>query len=67
MKKIILSLMSLTLLFTGCSNNTSENDFTYIPEKINVDGTSIEDSSINTRNIDNYLFRDDVVYVDLRP
>ena len=67
MKKIILSLMVLTLLFTGCSNNSSENNFTYIPEKINAEGTSIEDSSVTTQNIDNYLFRDDVIYVDLRP
>ena len=66
MKKIYLSFLSLSLLFTGCQNKVVE-DFSSIPEKININGTSIEDSSVTTKNIDNYLFRDDVVYVDLRP
>lgn len=66
MKKILLSLLTISLLFTGCSSG-GENDFTYIPEKINAEGTSIEASSVTTKNIDNYLFRDDVIYVDLRP
>lgn len=66
-KKILLSLLSL-LLITGCVNNqTSENLYAEIPVKNIIDDVSIEASSVNTKNIDNYLFRDDVVYVDLRP
>jgi hypothetical protein len=66
MKKKLLTLLSIILLFTGCNNGISENDFSIIPQKINIDGTSIEDSSVTTKNIDDYLFREDVVYVDLR-
>ena len=66
MKKIILIILSTVLFLTGCNNSASENDFNGIPQKINLEGTAIEDSSVNTRNIDNYLFRDDVIYVDLR-
>lgn len=65
MKKILISLLSFFLL-VSCANKTSENDYSIIPEKNDVNGVSIEASSINTQNIDNYLFRDDVIYVDLR-
>ena len=66
MKKIIIAILSIFLV-TGCFNSNSENEFSTIPEKIDPYGVSIEASSVNTQNIDNYLFRDDVVYVDLRP
>ncbi|MBE6143891.1 MAG: hypothetical protein E7177_07925 [Erysipelotrichaceae bacterium] len=63
--KISILILSL-FLAVGCGNNSSENLYKNVPAKINANGVGIEDSSINTRNIDNYLFRDDVVYVDLR-
>lgn len=66
MKKILLLTL---LLLAGCNGNNSNSSNLYenIPEKIEVNGVSIEASSVNTKNIDNYLFRDDTVYVDLRP
>ena len=69
MKKIIL-LFLLTL--TGCFNSSNssleveKNPYENIPVKNEPDGFTIEASSVNTRNIDNYLFRDDTMYVDLR-
>lgn len=69
-KKIVLLLISLGLI-TGCANpsvqSSSEQEITAIPEKKDPEGVTIEASSVTTKNIDNYLFRDDVVYVDLRP
>ena len=68
MKKILFILLSFSLFLTGCKQPENEvNQYENIPVKINLEGTSIEDSSVNTQNIDYYLFRDDVVYVDLRP
>ena len=65
MKKIFL-LLSVILL-TGCLNNAGENNYKDIPVKHDINGVTIEASSVNTKNIDNYLFRDDTIYVDLRP
>lgn len=64
MKKLIILLVSIFLM-TGCFN--AGNSYAEIPKKYDENGVNIEASSINTQNIDNYLFRDDVVYVDLRP
>lgn len=61
MKNKILIIFLSIFLTVGCSNTYKD-----IPVKNNVEGVTIEDSSVNTKNIDNYLFRDDVVYVDLR-
>lgn len=62
MKKIIL----LTMLFlVGCS--APKNEFENVPEKKNIDGVYMSDSSVTTKNLDNYLFRKDTLYVDLRP
>ena len=66
MKKFLL-LLSSTLLLTGCFNNSNEDLYKDIPVKNDINGVTIEASSVNTQNIDNYLFRDDTVYVDLRP
>ena len=63
--KIIILFLSLFFII-GCGNISSENLNKEIPIKNNIEGVTIEDSSINTRNIDDYLFRDDVIYVDLR-
>ena len=66
MKKIILILLSI-LMFTGCFNGYDGSKVKPIPEKYDVRGVNIESSSITTKNIDEYLFREDSVYVDLRP
>lgn len=65
-KKIILSGISFFLLI-GCFGCKQTENYSEIPLKNDPQGVSIEASSVNTQNIDNYLFRDDVVYVDLRP
>ena len=65
-KKIILSGISFFLLI-GCFGCKQTENYSKIPLKNDPQGVSIEASSVNTQNIDNYLFRDDVVYVDLRP
>ena len=59
MKKFIIFFLFCFLLI-GCSNKK-------IPSKINDNSVAIADSSVTTSNIDEYLFREDVVYVDLRP
>lgn len=64
-KKIILSGISFFLLI-GCFGCKQTENYSEIPLKNDPQGVTIESSSINTKNIDNYLFRDDVVYVDLR-
>lgn len=64
MKKILLGLLSM-LLISGCSN--SSNKYQNVPSKDNPSSTVAYESSVTTRNIDNYLFRDDSIYVDLRP
>ena len=64
MKKLLYFIISLILL-TSCASN--ENPYETIPNKLNPNGVSISASSVNTQNIDYYLFRDDVFYVDLRP
>ena len=48
----------------GCNDNS--NSFDEIPSKNNVYDTSPITSPINGRNLDNYLFRNDVQYVDVR-
>ena len=69
MKKIILFL--IVFLLVGCNsgfgNSGTNDDYSLIPEKKVLDSVAIVDSSVTTQNIDNYLFRDDVIYVDLRP
>lgn len=62
MKKFLLLIISFILL--GCSY---QEDYSIIPSKINNESVAIVDSGVTTSNIDNYLFRDDVAYVDLRP
>ena len=65
--KLFLFIMSLFLAIGCCSCDKNVEDYSVIPTKNDVNGVTIEASSVNTKNIDNYLFRDDVVYVDLRP
>lgn len=61
MKKILLFMLFL-LTIVSCGNTKQG-----IPSKKNNQSVAIVDSGVNTSNIDEYLFRDDVIYVDLRP
>jgi len=62
-----IAFLLIIFFIVGCGNQTSNNNrYETIPQKIDLNGTNIEASSINTQNIDDYLFREDVVYVDLR-
>ena len=67
MKKLII--LCILILISGCSpkNDSVENDYKDIPSKNNPLSFDIEVDSVNMTNIDNYLFRDDVFYVDCRP
>lgn len=75
MKKILI--IALCLLLTGCSTNKPSNDDTQdptptsevmlkIPTKEIPDSTLQSESPINVRNIDDYLFREDCIYIDTR-
>ena len=52
------------ILNLGCSCNNEE--ILTIPKKEFSNESSAKNSPINVYNLDNYLFRDDVIYVDLR-
>lgn len=60
MKRKILLLVFFMLI--GCSSPVKT-----IPDKVNPNGFSVRDSSIQPHNLDEYLFIDDVMYVDVRP
>ena len=51
-------------LLIGCTNAP---DYSKIPEKKNFNSVAVVDSGVTTLTIKNYLFRDDIVDVDLRP
>ncbi len=64
MKRILL----LCLLLTSCTTKQIEKP---LPEKSEVtlppsQTTKMSDSFVTTNNIDDYLFLDDVIYIDLR-
>ena len=63
LKKFILIL--LVLLITGC-NKESVTESSQIPLKINSTDNNPITSPINTLNLDKFMFRGDVQYVDLR-
>ena len=77
MKKLILSILSILILF-GC---TSKTDFTEkvpeptetlepevlsIPVKEIPESTLMSESPITPKNLDDYLFREDCIYLDTR-
>ena len=62
MKKVLLFLVFFLLV--GCSKTP---DYSIIPEKKDPKSVAIIDSGVTTKNINNYLFREDTIYVDLRP
>lgn len=61
MKKILIFILMIFSL-VGCSNSNIKN----VPEKIYAEGFAISDSSVTTLNLDEFMFRSDVMYVDLR-
>lgn len=67
MKKAIVILMLFILCFSGCSNNKNDNNVNLeIPSKKDSNDSSSLTSPVNSTNLDKYMFRDDVQYVDLR-
>ena len=68
--KFIIIFFLFSILIVGCvptTSSSSASQITNIPEKLNINGVDVTDSSVTTENIDDYLFLDDVMYVDLRP
>lgn len=66
MKKITNVLIFSILLLTSCEPYDSSNEILTIPQKTNITDNDVLSSPINSSNLDNYMFRDDVQYVDLR-
>ena len=66
MKKIVITL--LAILLCGCHTKSVEEkpQILTLPEKSEPSSTSMSDSPISALNIDDYLFLDDVMYVDTR-
>lgn len=68
MKKTIIILISLLLI--ACSTNTptvsNENNIKEIPVKSDINSNLASTSYITPKNIDDYLFRTDCFYIDLR-
>ena len=61
MKKILIFLLAVFMII-GCSNKDNSN----IPEKKNSTDNAALNSPINSHNLDKYMNRKDVQYVDLR-
>lgn len=55
-------LLLILFFLIGCNEVEKK-----IPKKVNPEGFSVRDSSIQPHNLDEYLFIDDVMYVDVRP
>jgi len=62
MKKI--TILILTIFLIACSNNVQEE--IKLPTKEKPESTKMTDSPLSSKNIDEYLFIDDVMYVDTR-
>ena len=66
-QKFLFLILTFIIGSFSCSHPSNDSmEYSMIPEKKQIDGVNIEASSITTKNIDNYLFREDVIYVDLR-
>lgn len=75
MKKILILFLTLSLI--GCTSthsskqenmdeNNIENELTYLPIKENPESALMSESPITPKNIDEYLFREDCIYIDTR-
>ena len=62
-KFTLLSLIICLIFGGGCKNNGSHD---VIPSKVSVTDNAANTSPINSKNLDYYMFRDDVQYIDLR-
>lgn len=65
MKKTLVIILLFIFMCGGCSC-ISKTDVIKIPSKQNSNDNATFQSPINAHNLDKYLFRDDVQYVDLR-
>lgn len=67
MRKIYLSLLVILTLL-GCTPSAVEDDpiKKALPLKTDANSTLMSESPINVSNLDDYLFRKDTYYVDLR-
>ena len=66
MKKTLILLVVFLLI--GCKNTSdgTNSDSKSLPPKISASDSGAQTSPINSSNLDNYMFREDVQYVDLR-
>ena len=64
MKKIFGIILIGFVLLAGCKNDNEK--LQEIPSKLSATDTSSPTSPINSRNLDSYMFREDVQYIDLR-
>jgi hypothetical protein len=63
MKKFFSIFLVIVCMVSGCNK---KDNYDNIPAKKNSSDNNAMTSPINTRNIDHYMFRNDVQYVDLR-
>lgn len=66
MKRIIVMFLLFVCLVSGCKCQNSDDSQLVIPQKKNSTDNDVLSSPINVYNLDDYLFRDDVQYVDVR-
>lgn len=66
MKKFFSVILVFMFLFVTSCKKDNEPKILKIPEKISATDNAAFSSPINSHNLDKYLFRDDVQYVDLR-
>ena len=66
MKKVLSIILFFIVFISGCSCKNDESDVLTIPSKKFAEDTSTITTPINAANLDKYLFREDVQYVDLR-
>ena len=67
MKKIAFLFLFFSIIISGCSCiDNSTQEVLEIPLKDFAEDTSTITTPIYAANLDKYLFRDDVQYVDLR-
>ena len=64
-KFVVCAALIISLLF-GCRNKNNIEEKNDIPAKQSINDTSSRNSPVNSLNLDSYMFRDDVQYVDLR-
>ncbi len=55
-----------TSSISASQEKTSESPYNVLPVKEKADSTLMSESPVNPYNIDDYLFRDDCLYIDLR-